>query len=98
MNDMELHHVREEIRAAIIEGSLPRSGGHPRIFGGRGDGQACVCCHEIIKLTDTQYDIDCTLKEVIHTLSMHMSCFQVWVMESRALADMAGHTVCEDAA
>jgi hypothetical protein len=95
---MEPHHMREQIRAAIIEGSLPRSGGHPRIYGGHGEGQACACCHETIRATEAQYDIDCRLAEVVHTLSMHMRCFQAWVIESRALADSVGHTVCEDAA
>jgi hypothetical protein len=95
---MNSHTIRELVRAAIIDGRLPRSGGKPRIFGGRGEWQACSCCHEIIQPTEVQYDIDCTLNGSVHTLSMHMKCFQVWELESRALAGIAGHSVCEDAA
>jgi hypothetical protein len=90
--------IRALIRRAIIEDRLPRSGSNPRVFGGRGDGHICACCHERIKPTDVQYDVDCTLGETVHTLSMHMGCFEAWEVESRALAGVAGHSVCADAA
>jgi hypothetical protein len=86
------------IRTAIIEDRLPRSGDKPRVFGGRGDGQICACCHVRIEPTDVQYDVDCKLGAAVHTLSMHMGCFEVWEAESRALSTLAGHSVCEDAA
>jgi hypothetical protein len=90
--------LRQIVRTAIIEGQLPRSGGKPRIFGGQGECKACACCQAVIKPTEMQYDVDCTLEDKVHTLSMHMKCFQVWESESRALAGVAGHSVCEDAA
>ena len=90
--------LRETIRTAIIEDRLPRSGGKPRIFGGSGEGSPCACCHECIKPTEMQYDVDCTLQGTVHTLSMRMRCFQAWEEESRALQGVAGHSVCEDAA
>ena len=95
---MHRKNLREFVRAAIIEDRLPRSANKPRVFGGSGEGKACSVCHEIIKPNDVQYDVDCKLGTSMHTLSMHMECFQVWEMESKALAQVAGHNVCEDAA
>ena len=86
------------IRTAIIEDRLPRSGSKPRIFGGSGDGHICACCSERIDPSDVQYDVDCKLGEAMHTLSMHMACFEVWEAESHTLPGATGHTVCEDAA
>ncbi len=90
--------IREQIRNAIIEDRLPRSGSKPRVFAGHGDKQVCACCHERIEPSAIQYDVDCQLGETVHTLSMHLACFEVWESESLALADVAGHSVCEDAA
>jgi hypothetical protein len=90
--------IRDMIRTAIIEDRLPRSGGKPRIYGGSGEGRACACCHQPIEVTEVQYEVDCKLGETMHTLPMHMRCFQAWETESRALAGIAGHSVCEDAA
>lgn len=95
---MNSESLRELIRRAIIEDRLPRSGNKPRIFGSLGEGILCAVCHETIPPTAIQYDVDCKLGEVSHTLSMHRLCFQVWESESRALHGIAGHSVCEDAA
>ena len=95
---MNKKQLRELIQTAIVEDRLPRSGGKPRIYGSRGEGIACSACHEIIQPTEVQYDVDCRLGEALHVLSMHMWCFQIWEEESRALAGIAGHSVCEDAA
>ena len=95
---MHRKNLRELIRAAIIEERLPRSGNKPRVFGGQGEGKPCAACHETIKPNDVQYDVDCKLGSSMHTLSMHMECCQLWEMESQALAHVAGHSVCEDAA
>lgn len=95
MNPDEL---RELIHVAIVEDRLPRSGGKPRIFGSRGEGITCAACGETIKPTDMQYDVDCRLGDATHVLSMHRGCLQIWESESRALAGIAGHSVCEDAA
>lgn len=95
---MHTETIRELIRRAIVEDRLPRSAGKPRIFGSSGDGSVCACCGERIKPAEIQYDIDCRLGETMHTLSMHLACFQIWEAESRALVGMAGHSVCEDAA
>lgn len=89
--------LRELIRNAIAADRLPRSGGKPRIFGGVGEGVLCAACHTTITPSDVQYDVDCKLGDGVHTLSMHISCFQIWEAESRALAGVAGHSVCEDA-
>jgi hypothetical protein len=95
---MHREDIHRLIRTAIVEDLLPRGGSRPRVFGGRGDGHICACCHERIEPADVQYDVDCTLGGAVHTLSMHMACFQAWEAESRALAGVAGHSVCEDAA
>jgi hypothetical protein len=95
---MERENLHRLIRTALTENRLPRSGDKPRIFGGLGDGQICACCHARIEPTDIQYDIDCKLGEAVHTLSMHLECFEVWEAESRALSTLAGHSVCEDVA
>lgn len=95
---MNRNELQELIRVAIIEDRLPRSGGKPRVYGSSGEGILCSACRETIKPTDMQYDVDCRLGEATHVLSMHMRCFQVWDAESRALAGVAGHSVCEDAA
>ena len=95
---MSRQDLRDLIHSAIVENRLPRSGSKPRVFGSLGEGVFCAVCHETIKPTETQYDVDCRLAEATHVLSMHMSCFQAWQAESRALAGIAGHSVCEDAA
>ena len=95
---MNREELRDLIHAAIIEDRLPRSGSNPRIYGGQGEGIPCAACHQTIKPTDVQYDVDCRLGDTVHTLSMHMWCFQMWETESKGLAGVAGHSVCEDAA
>ena len=65
---MHRENIHRLIRTAIIEDRLPRSGSSPRVFGGRGDGHMCVCCHERIEPADVQYDVDCTLGGAVHTL------------------------------
>lgn len=95
---MDRKDLRKLIHTAIIEDRLPRSGSNPRVYGGQGEGILCAACLELIRPTDIQYDVDCRLSDTLHTLSMHLGCFQVWEAESRALAGVAGHSVCEDAA
>jgi hypothetical protein len=87
MTDDKLSGPKQQVRTSVgtrLEtGSLPPDTGQ-RIFGSRGDGTRCACCDQPITASEVQYDMDSSSEdgEVPLTVSMHLTCYEVWVQES----------------
>lgn len=78
--------LAELIHSRICSGRLPSAAGH-RLFGGQGDGSLCACCDRFITTSEMQFDVACPVPGGLYVpLPMHLSCFEAWVNESRAMA------------
>ena len=63
--------LRETIRIRILAARLPRqSTGY--VYAGRGDGNVCACCDEVIGSHEIQYDLE------PGPYSMHLRCYHLW--------------------
>ena len=49
--------IRDLIRNRLLAGELPHSHGH-RVYGGKGDGHACVCCDQPITRALVEYEVE----------------------------------------
>jgi hypothetical protein len=75
--------LRDLIRARIRSGRLPRDQGH-RLFGGKGEGTLCACCDRFITSAEIQFDIESPHAGEWVSHAMHLHCFELWRIESRA--------------
>jgi hypothetical protein len=75
--------LRDVIRARIRLGRLPNPQGH-RLFGGKGDGALCACCDRFITSSEIQFDIESRRADGWVSHAMHLECFELWRIESRA--------------
>jgi hypothetical protein len=86
------HALRERIRRAIVEGSLPVLDDN-RSWAGRGSGKACHVCGERIRPAQVEHEV-----EVPEPVVVHHACLAMWrEISSRApaaRADMPTCTLC----
>jgi hypothetical protein len=78
---MDNRELRELISSNIRCGRLPSASTIHSLFGGKGDGDPCVCCSRLILSTHVQYDIACAGTD----FSMHLHCYNEWRRASAAL-------------
>jgi hypothetical protein len=68
--------LRDEIRARLAAGTLPRSAGHAWMGAARGD-RRCACCGQPIVAPASE----CVVRDRVE-LYAHAPCFRLWVEES----------------
>jgi hypothetical protein len=86
--------LRDKIREAIKTGKLP--GQHPvRTWGGRGSGEPCAICGELIRPNESELEVEYggagnggrNGNGNGHTnLHLHVGCCSAWEAERRALS------------
>jgi hypothetical protein len=73
-----------QIRAALLDGALPRI--DHKAWAGRAMGDhACICCGLVIGRDDAEYE-----SQVLLGQYAHIACFTVWRAESARLEKAAG--------
>jgi hypothetical protein len=77
--------LRDLIRARIRLGRLPNPQDY-RLFGSRGEGTPCACCDRFITSSEIQFDIESRRADGWISHAMHLECFELWRIESRALS------------
>lgn len=74
--------LREEIAQRLDTASLPMAG-YQRIFGGMGSNEVCDCCDRPVGSSEVLYEVEIETAAGPLVLSMHRSCFDLWVDELR---------------
>jgi hypothetical protein len=75
--------LREEIAQRLDTASLPLAG-YQRIFGGMGSNEVCDCCDRFVASSEALCEVEVETATGPKVLFMHLSCFDLWVEESRA--------------
>ena len=76
--------LREQARAGLQEGSLPRK--RPdRTWGGKGMGHECAVCHKFIASEETELEIEFDHPRVSRFF-LHARCYAAWEFERTKLS------------
>lgn len=74
--------LREQVRAMIAAGELPRDAS-ARLFAGYGADQTCVVCGQSISRTQVVYEVESVHKSKRGTLDFHLACHAAWRLEAQ---------------
>ena len=71
--------LRAQIRRLLAMGVIAPRAKNQKVYGGRGDGQMCDCCHQPIDAHSIVYEVDSLDRP---RLAMHLQCLEAWEAES----------------